>query len=165
MTRRVVASIVGFFLGWTVFQIVRPIEDLPQIHLSPPREIQAIKLESLGCTDAELECPVFEMILRSDGTASYVGHANDYFIGRFEGRIPQADFEYLVKEIEKQEFFEMPEHFDREQVLETITVEVVTNEGSHRVTSYSWDSMPGELRALHALIQYQPYYISWDEVK
>jgi hypothetical protein len=133
--------------------------------LSPPREVQAIKMESFGCTDAELECPVFEVTLRSDGTASYVGYANDSFIGKFQGQISRADFECLVEEIENHEFFDMPEHFERDPVLETITLEVVTNEGSHRVTSYSWDSMPSELRALHALLQYQPYYINWDKVK
>jgi len=103
--------------------------------------------------------------LRSDGTGSYIGYANDDLIGKFEGRVPDEDFEYLVDEVEKQKFFELPAQFERNAVLETITVEVVTNEGSHRVTSYNWNSIPGNLRALEALIQYQAYYIDWDEVK
>jgi len=58
MTRRAIASIVGFFVGWTVFHVARPVPDLPQADLSPPRQVLAIKLESLGCTDDELECQV-----------------------------------------------------------------------------------------------------------
>ena len=163
-SRRLIASLVGFFVGWTVFQIVRPVENLPEVEL-PEIQILAIKLESLGCTDSELECPVFEMTLRSDGTGSYVGHANSYFTGQVDGSVSHEDFEHLVDELYKQEFLRLPEHFSREPLEETIVVEVLTNQGSHRVTSYSWQNTPGELRTLHALIQYQFNYVDWQEVK
>ena len=91
MTRRAIASVVAFLLGWTVFHIVRPVENLPEVEL-PEIQISAIKLESLGCTDSQLQCPVFEMTLRSDGTGSYVGRANSYLTGKFEGHVSQEGF-------------------------------------------------------------------------
>ena len=164
MIRRAIASVVGFFLGWAVFQVVRPVENVPGVD-SPPPQIVAIKLANRGCTDVEYECPVFEVTLRRDGTATYVGYANDSLIGTFEARVPPQDFQNLVDEIEKQRFFELESHYIGDAVLETISLEVVTDEGSRQVTSYSWTSMPGELRVLHALIHYQTYYVDWEEVK
>ena|SRR5688572_8496971 len=126
ITRRAIASIVGFFLGWIIFQVVRPVENLPAVEASPAHIIE-IKLLSLGCTDAEFECPVFDMTLRSNGTGSFVGHANHWLKGKFEGTFPEKDFSYLVDEIYKQEVFELPEHVSAEAADETIIVEVVTS--------------------------------------
>lgn len=164
MTRRAIASIVGFFLGWTIFQIVRPVESLPELE-PPAAEIVAINLQSLGCTDVELKCPVFDVTFRRDGTGTYVGYANDEFVGKYEGTFPEEDFAELVDQIDKQDFFLMNEPFAADSIEETIVVEVSTTEGSHRVISYNWASMPSELRALHALIQYQSYYVEWNKVK
>lgn len=164
MVRRGIASIVGFFLGWTVFQIVRPLENVPRVE-SPPVQIVEIKLQSFGCADAELECPVFDMTLRRDGTGSFEGHANHWLKGRFEGTFSEQDFRYLADEFQRQGFFQLPQHYSAEAVDETIAVEVLTTEGSHRVTSYSWESMDGALRSLHARLWYEHYYVDWDEVK
>jgi uncharacterized protein DUF6438 len=164
ITRRTIASIVGFFLGWTIFQVVRPIANLPAI-TNPAAQVLEIKLNSLGCADAESECPVFEMTLRSNGTGSFVGQANHWLKGRFEASVPEHEFNYLVEEIYKQEFFQLPEHYSTGTADETIVVEVVTNEGSRRVISDSWDSMDERLRALHARLWYEHYYVNWEEVK
>ena len=164
INRRAIASIVGFFLGWAIFQVVRPVEKLPAVEASPAHILE-IKLLSLGCTDAELECPVFDMTLRSNGTGSFVGHANHRLKGEFEATFPEKDFGYLVDEIYKQEFFQLPKHVSAEAADETIVVEVVTSEGSHRVTSYSWESMNGGLRSLHARLWYEHCYLNWEEVK
>jgi hypothetical protein len=162
--RPVIASIVGFFLGWTVFQIVRPVESMPRVE-SPPPQILEIKLKSWGCSDVELECPVFEMTLRNNGTGSFVGHANHWLKGKFKATLAEQDFRYLADEIEKQGFFQMPEHYASDAVDETIVVEVVTTAGTHHVSSYSWDSMDGPLRSLHARLWYEQYYVDWEEVK
>lgn len=164
MTRRAIASIVGFFLGWTIFQIVKPVENLPVVETLTAQVLE-IKLVSKGCTDAALECPVFDMTLRNNGTGSFVGHANHWLKGKFEGTFPEQDFNYLVDEVYKQEFFDSPDEVVADSVDETIVVEVVTNEGTHRVTSYSWDSMDGALRAIHARLWYEQYYVDWEEVK
>lgn len=159
---RATASVVAFFIGWTAFQIVRPVETVESI-AAPAAEILAIKFESLGCSDTAVECPVYEMTLRNDGTVSYVGHANDNLMGKHEGGLARDDFDYLVKQINSQRFFDLPQYISAESVEETIVMEVVTSEGSHRVTTYSWDSLPSELRALHALMEYQTYYVHWYE--
>jgi hypothetical protein len=164
MTRRATASIVGFFLGWTIFQVVRPVEKMAAVEV-PPAQILEIKLLSQGCADAELECPVFEMTLRSNGTGSFDGHANHWLKGKHEGTFSARDFAYLADELYKQEFFQLPEHYSADSVDETIVVEVVTNEGTHRVTSDSWDSMDGALRSIHARLWYEHYYVNWEEVK
>jgi len=164
MTRRAIASIVGFFLGWTIFQFVRPVENLPAVE-APFAQVLEIKLLSQGCADASLECPVFDMTLRSNGTGSFLGHANHWLKGKHEGTFSEEDFKYLVDELYKQEFFALPAHYAAESADETIVVEVVTTDGTHRVTSDSWDTMNGALRAIHARLWYEHYYVYWEEVK
>ena len=163
MTCRVIVSVVTFFIGFTAFQIVRPIEELrlPE----PSREIIAITLKRQGCSDAERKCPVYDATFRSDGTCSYLGYANDEFIGKYEGTYDVADFVSLADQIHKQEFFELPVGFETNSVEETTGVEVVTTDGVKHVTTYSWSSTPAGLRALQAMIEQQTYEADWEQAE
>jgi hypothetical protein len=163
MTCRVIASGITFSIGFAVFQIATPTEDL---RLSePPRQITAITLKRQGCLNEERQCPVFEATFRSDGTCTYVGYANDDFIGRHVGSCSRKDFEYLVEQVEKQGFFELPLVFASTPVDETTGVEVTTTNGSVLVTTYNWTSTPAGLRALQAMIEQQTYEVDWKEVE
>jgi hypothetical protein len=157
--RRAIASIVGFSLGWIVFQIVRPADvDV----LQPPAiEISSITIRHQGCVDAELECQVNDVTFHSNGLAVYMGHANDDYIGKFTGYIDQQEFQYLVAQLHQQRFFELSQHYASTPADEEIVFEVVTNEGLRRVTTHNWITTPTELRILHALVDEQVYHVEW----
>jgi hypothetical protein len=163
MTCRVIVSVVTFFIGFTVFQIARPTEELQ--FREPTAQISAITLKRYGCSDAERRCPVYVATFRSDGTCSYTGYANDEFIGKYEGTYDPKDFVYLVEQIEKQGFFELPGRFPAHFVREATDVEVVTSEGMRRVTTHDWSSAPSGLRALQAMIEQQTFEAEWQEVE
>ena len=164
MACRVIASVVTFLIGWTVFAIVRPGEDIQRLP-EPTRHISTITLKRLGCSDAERKCPVFEATYRSDGTCSYIGYANDDYIGHYKGTYTPYDFTYLVDQLNKQEFFELPLEFSTTSTQETTSVEVVASDGVHVVTTYNWLSTPSGLRALQALIEQQAYEAEWEKVE
>jgi hypothetical protein len=162
MTCRVIVSVVTFFIGFTVFQVARPTEEHPAP--KPAAQILAITLKRHGCSDAERKCPVYEATFRSDGTSSYIGYANDNFIGKYEGTYDPKDFVYLVEQIEQQGFFELTSAFPTGPVEETTGLEVVTSEGVKLVTTNNWSSTPSGLRALQAMIEQQTYEAEWEEV-
>lgn len=165
MTRRAIAATVAFLIGWTVFQIVTPLQEVA-IPDMPDFQVRSITLRHLGCTDAELKCPVFEVTFRSDGTATYIGYANNEdFIGKFTATIEEVDFDHLVAQIEKQQFFEFPSDYNMDEAEEERKLEVVTNEGLRTVKFNNWSSTPIELRMLDALIEEQSYHVYWDEDK
>ena len=101
MSRRAIAATVAFFIGLTLFHIVRPLEKVESVPL-PAREITSITLKRLGCTDVEMKCPVYEATFRRDGTASYNGYANDEFIGKYTGTVEYDEFVRLAEQIETQ---------------------------------------------------------------
>jgi len=165
MTRRAIAATVAFLIGWTVFQIVTPVQEVA-IPDMPDLQIRSITLRHQGCVDAELKCAVFEVTFRSDGTASYIGYANDDdFIGKFKATIDERDFDHLVEQIGKQQFFEFPSDYNTDEAEEDVKLEVVTNEGLRTVRFNNWSSTPIELRVLDALIEEQSCHVYWDEDK
>ncbi|HET9713590.1 MAG TPA: DUF6438 domain-containing protein [Pyrinomonadaceae bacterium] len=161
ITCRVIASILAFLVGCAAFEIARPTEELrlPE----PKSQIVSISLQRRGCSDAERKCPVFDATFRSDGTCTFVGYANDEFLGKYEAEYGLEDFAYLVEQVERQGFFELPLVMSTGPAEETVAVEVVTSEGAKRVTTQNWASTPSGLRALQAVIEQETYEVDWEE--
>ena len=165
MSGRVFAAIVAFFLGWTVFQIARPIAELPTIE-GPARQISSITLKRQGCSDPELQCSVYDVTFRSDGSGSFIGYKNnDEYDGKFNTIFDWQDFTMLVEEFEKQHFFDLPEHYATLPDEETVVLEVVTNDGVRVVTTHNWAETPSELRVLQSLVDYQCYQTNWADAE
>ena len=164
ITCRTMASIVAFMIGWAAFVVVRPLQELraPQ---PVPSQITAITLKRQGCTDAALECPVFDATFRSDGTATFTGYANDEFIGTYNAQYPQRDFAYLVEQFQRERFFDLPRVYPAGPVEDTIVLEVSTTDGTRVLTTNNWDSTPAELRALQALVDRQTFNVVWDKAE
>lgn len=164
ITCRVIAWLLAFLCGCGVSMITRPTEDLPAAR---PHfvEISAITLKKQGCTDAELKCAVFDVTFRNDGTATYIGYANDEFIGTYTASYSRQDFAYLADQVRREKFFESPWMIPASQVEERIVLQIVTNEGSPIVSAYSWASTPPPLRTLVALVDYQIYQVEWEKVE
>ena len=162
--RRAIASTVGFFLGWIVFLIVTPVATVPDFE-APPERVLSITLKHHGCTDSELKCPVYDLTFYNDGTAIYIGYANDDFIGTHTAQIDPADFGYLTNQIYNQGFFELAEHYPTEPTQEIVILEVLTTERLRQITTRNWFSTPFQLRALHATIAEQVYHMEWEEAE
>lgn len=163
ITCRVIVSVVTFLVGFAVFQIARPTEDIRLAE--PASQILAITLKRQGCSDAERKCPVYEATFRSDGTCTYRGYENDEYIGRYEGTYDVNDFAAFVEQINQQGFFELPLAFTAGPVRETTGVEVITTDGVKLVTTYNWSSTPSGLRALQSMIEQQTYEADWEETE
>lgn len=159
ITCRVMASILAFVVGCAVFEVVRPTEELrlPE----PKSQILSISLKRQGCSDAERKCPVFDATFRSDGTGTFIGYANDAFIGKYEAQY--EDFAYLAEQVEKQGIFDLPLGLATGPVEERVTVEVVTTDGVKRLTTQNWASTPSGLRALQAVIEQETYEVDWED--
>jgi hypothetical protein len=166
ISRRIVASLLGFLLGWTVFQIAKPATaEVPAIP-RPAAEISSITLKRQGCSDAELECPVYEVTFYKGGTGRFIGYKNnDDYDGRFNTVFDPLDFAFLADQFEKQHFMELPQHYATAPDEETVVLEVMTNEGLRVFTTHNWSSMPTELRVLEALVDNQSYEVSWTDAE
>jgi hypothetical protein len=165
MSGRIFAAIVAFFLGWTVFHIGRPLAELPAVE-RPAREISSITLKRQGCSDPELECSVYDVTFRSDGSGSFNGYKNNNeYDGAFHTVFDQHDFTMLVQQFEKQHFFDLPQHYASVPDEETVVLEVVTNDGVRVVTTHNWADTPSELRVLQSLVDYQSYQMTWTDAE
>jgi hypothetical protein len=161
-TCRVLATLVTFSIGCAVFEIAKPTEELwiPD----PIQQILEITLKRHGCSDAGRKCPVYEATFRSDGTCTYIGYANDEFIGKYEGRYDVNDFTPLAQLVEKHGLFESPHVvFTRGAIEETTSIEIVTSEGTKLVTTHNWANTPISLRALQAVLEQQTFEAEWEE--
>ena len=164
ITCRVMISIVAFLIGWAAFVIVSPAPQVSAPALQPvARQVTAITLKRKGCADAELECPVYDVTFRNDGTATFVGHVNDEFHGTYTAEYPKQDFAYLVQQLERERFFELPREYPANPVEDTWVLDVSTSDGSRVLTTNNWDSTPAELRALQALLDRQTYNVEWEK--
>src|SRR4051794_21358964 len=84
-------------------------------------EITEIRLERTPCFGS---CPVDEVVLRPDGTATYVGTRFVERPGRHEGTFDRAEYEKLAKLLESQGFFGLK---DRYSVPETDNPSLITS--------------------------------------
>jgi hypothetical protein len=162
---RVFASIVAFFLGWTVFQIARPVAEVPAVERAPA-QVLSITLKRQGCFDRRYECSVYDVTFRSDGSGTFIGYKNnDDYDGKFNTVFDPQDFTLLVQEFEKQHFFDLPQHYSAVPDEETVVLEVVTSDGVRVVTTHNWTTTPSELRVLQSLVDYQSYQMDWADAE
>ena len=172
ISRRVIASFVGFFVGWGAFQLARPVA-VSQVSVADPVakssitetprvEISAITLKRQGCTDAELKCPVYDVTFRSDGTATFIGYKNnDEYDGKSTSNFDPRDFALLVEQFAAQRFFDLPQPDANAPVEEKVVLEVMTTAGLRVVTTNNWASTPAQLRVLYAVIDRQACEVIW----
>jgi hypothetical protein len=71
-------------------------------------EITEIRLERTPCFGG---CPVDQVILRPDGTATYIGTRFVPKSGRYSGTFHREDFSRLARLLESQGFFDMQDRY------------------------------------------------------
>src|SRR5689334_14306235 len=105
---RAMVSLVAFSIGCAAFVLMRPTPAqnaiAPALKPLAHSQVTAITFRRQGCTDVERKCPVYDVTFRNDGTATYIGYANDDFIGTFTAEYPQRNFAFLVEQLEREDF-------------------------------------------------------------
>ena len=71
-------------------------------------EITEIRLERTPCFGT---CPVDEVVLRPDGTATYIGHQYVKRVGQYRGTFPREDFDRLAELLETKGFFNLKDRY------------------------------------------------------
>jgi hypothetical protein len=123
-----------------------------------PAEITEIRLQRTPCFG---KCPVDEVALRADGTATYVGKKFVDRLGQYEGEFARADFDKLAKMLVEKMFFDLKDDYDR---LITDQASIVTSarrgEKTKKIRNYA-NAGPEELRAIEAEVLRISKGIAW----
>ena len=126
-------------------------------------QISEISLAHSGCFGS---CPQYRVILRRDGTATYIGEFYVKRVGAFEGKIRKADFATLVNLIEAKRFFELKPRYDSPPGgqyvtdLDMVTVTVSRGGETTSVEDYG-ENGPSELRQIEDAIERITRRIKW----
>ena len=132
----------------------------PFCDTNSPTGISEIAIEGTGCLGS---CPIYTLILRSDGTATYMGRANTRFIGTRHGKIDPRTVEDVAKLAVDIGFFDMDDFYSC-QVTDspTVYVSIVRNETRKTITHYAPDlSGPPRLGLLEVTITRLGELITW----
>ena len=140
ITSRVIASVVTFLIGWAVFAIARPTEELRLPENA--HQIKSITVSRGRCFVAGQKCNTLIATFRSDGTCNYVTYAHDDHVSTFTGDFKPQDLTYLIEEINKQGSFELPLISPAGAVTEATRIEAVSSEGTRFVATYNWATAP-----------------------
>ncbi|HMF57119.1 MAG TPA: DUF6438 domain-containing protein [Pyrinomonadaceae bacterium] len=71
-------------------------------------QITEISLARTACFG---RCPVYEVILRADGTATYIGRRFAPRTGTYKGKISSRDFNKLARLLIARDFFNFEDHY------------------------------------------------------
>ena len=122
--------------------------------------VSEITLERHGCFGS---CPVYKIVLRADGTASYVGTANVARLGTYQGEIY---FWRLAKWVETQGFFELQNEYATNWVdSEQATTSVVRDGERKTVWMGNTNEPPDALWGINAAIDGEASHIQWKKVE
>jgi hypothetical protein len=130
--------------------------------LAPPvadgAEITEISLERTPCYGS---CPVDQVILRSDGTAAYIGTRFVQKAGRYSGTFHRGDFFRLAKLLESQGFFDLQERYAIEATdLPSIITSATRGGAAKKVVNYG-DAGPVILWGVERAIRGVAADIEW----
>jgi hypothetical protein len=130
------------------------------VQAKPAAKVTEVRLKRTPCFG---RCPVDEVVLRADGTATYEGRKYVDRIGRFEGKVAKADFEKLAKLMEEKKFFDLKDDYDR-PITDQSSIVTTAKRGdiSKEVRDYA-KSGPEELRAIEKQILKVMEGIAWDK--
>ena len=129
--------------------------------------ISEITLERERCYGA---CPVYKVILRRDGTATYIGKENVPRIGEYKSQvIPYqplgAEFIRLAKLIASQGFLKMNDQYTASITdAETVITSIVHNGKRKTIVNYA-NQAPIELYGIERAIDGVAAQIKWEQDK
>ncbi len=105
--------------------------------IEPPNSvIGSVRLSRGTCYGT---CPVYEVVLRRDGRASWRGEAFTERLGKFDGQVDEADFLRLASFIQRVFFEWQDEYVAPVTDNPTYELEVVRDGDRKRVVQYATD--------------------------
>ncbi len=156
---RILLAFVTFSTG-VLISPSKPAGNIPPVESTSSR-ISEIKLKRLGCYGS---CPVYEVTLRNDGTATFIGYANVSRIGTYHASEYQFNFDKLADWIEHAGFFELENEYARGWVdAEVVSTSVVNDSIRKTVMTYNSGEPPTELWAIDAVIDGVVARIDWEK--
>ena len=137
-----------------------PVLRIPPV-LTPSAGISEITLKRHGCYGG---CPVYEVTLRSDGTASYTGHRFVDRIGTYRAKYQfQFNFDQIASWMERKGFFELADEYEIGLVdAEVVTTSAVRDSIRKSVTTYN-SLEPAKLWEINTVIDGVASRIQWEQ--
>jgi Domain of unknown function (DUF6438) len=124
----------------------------------PGPAVSEISLEQTPCFGS---CPVDKVVLRPDGTATYIGRRFVERIGTYEGKFAEGDFERLAGLMQSMKFFGMDDRYDRPITDHPSVITSAVLEGEvKRVVNYA-DAGPITLWGIEKAIRGVVAEIEW----
>jgi hypothetical protein len=180
MKRLLLISVISLAVGVGIYAFIhrraniQPSKDvtvasksLADAELKDAEGISEITLERTRCYGG---CPVYKVILRRDGSATYIGIENVPRIGEYKSQVSPyqplgAEFIRLAKLIASQGYLQMD---DRYTVLitdlETVITSIVHNGKRKTIVNYG-NQAPIELYGIERAIEGVAAEIKWEKEK
>lgn len=152
--------LVMFFMSIGVPGFVTEQDNNRQDKQPSPELITEITLERMGCFHGT--CPVYQVSLRKDGTATYTGKKYVERIGQYRGKIYTHQFERLARWLELQGYFKLQKNYAEgmSDAEESIT-SVVRGDIRKTVYTRNTEDHPIELWGINAAIDDVVAHIEW----
>lgn len=126
--------------------------------------IEAVTLSRGACFGP---CPIYEVTLRGDGTALWVGEEFTARRGTFRGTFEPEDFAQLASFVDRCGFFDWAEHYEPELYVvtdgPTTTISATRQRTTKTVSQYVADE-PADFWVLAALVDALASQVGWTEV-
>ena len=175
MKRLLLISIIALALGVGVYAMIlrrtnnetRPSNLLAEAALTDAEGISEITLERERCYGA---CPVYKVILRRDGSASYIGKENVTRIGEYKSQtIPYqplgAEFIRLANLVASQGFLKMNDRYTVAVTDNATVVTSVVHNGKRKTIVNYANQGPIELYGIERAIDGVAAQIKWEDDK
>lgn len=127
------------------------------------RERQAITEIGLRRTACRGECPVYEVVIRADGTFEYVGERYVERQGGYTGRVNRRSFRKLAELVEDVGFMNLEERYAVPLTCQATTYTTVVMAGEKKTVSNYGDAGPALLWAIEELIDKLLLEAEWNE--
>lgn len=127
-----------------------------------PADVSEIGIERTLCYGT---CPVYTLILKSDGTFHYRGELHVAHKGNFRGSIPKAQFERLAKMMIDCGFMSLDDRYTRPETDNPTVYTMGVIAGKKKIILDYAAQGPQKLRDLEAAISGALDHATWEEVK
>lgn len=122
--------------------------------------ISEIGIERSGCVGT---CPIYTLIVKSDGTFRYNGGSYADRIGKYSGRIPSWQFHFLAQYIRDSNYMKFGHRYSRNVTGSGITYTTVVINGERKTISNYANAGPTELWAIEQLIDQLLTKAKWNK--
>lgn len=175
MKRSLLISVLSFVVGCGASallvhhakdQVEKRAEPVARDWLKDAEGISEITLEREMCN---LSCPVYKVVLRRDGMATYTGKQNVPLIGKYKSKTPYPpgfQFVSLAKLIAAQRYLEMNDLYATPGAIDTTSVITNVIHNGKRKTIVNRDNLgPIELYGIEMAIDAVAAQTKWEEDK